>query len=323
MQLVRLNSRQSIGEHAGPIESVQLLRERFFDLFRLDAHQRRSRPIVRQITIIGEATAKFSVFDLAMIDVPEDHALEIPELLDLAKGPQRTIVRRSRLSKDWFRMTPVAVVPIRLCQPMIWIDTQEVGHVGCKSIVEIQPWIVGVFLDQHGVAVARLGKTIEFVFLCCFCSRPEDQANVRASKRCRSEILTSTGDRQVKTLARRQDAIARVEPERACFIRLDGKTEVEQAPLHPERILHLDIQREVFAMRRLHAQRRQIDSEADETVLNILPAFGRYQYVNQGQYRCRLQISNCGFRIDRTGIVRDCHDCRAFIRRVPSRDESP
>ena len=115
-----------------------------------------------------------------MIDVPQHEVLEIPELLHLSKGPQRHTVRRDRLGKGRFRMTPVAVVPVGLCQPVIGIHAQEIVDVGGETIVEIQPRIVRVFFDQHGVAVARLSEAIEFVFLCCFRSRFEDQADARA-----------------------------------------------------------------------------------------------------------------------------------------------
>ena len=104
---------------------------------------------------------------------------------------------------------------------MIRIHAQEISHIGGETIVEIQPRIVCMFLDQHRVAVAGLREPIDFVLFRGFGARLENQANARAFERCGPEIITSAGNGNVKRLPRRQDAIAGIEPKRSRFIWFD------------------------------------------------------------------------------------------------------
>src|SRR2546423_506522 len=106
-------------------------------------------------------------------------------------------------------------------------------------------------------------------------ARFENEPHTRACERRRAEVTARPGNREIQTFARRQDAVARVEPERAGLIRLYCKTEVEQITLRPQRVFHLYVEREVRTMRRLHAERRQIDCDTVESAAFVLPAGGR------------------------------------------------
>src|SRR5687768_17058627 len=98
-----------------------------------------------------------------MIDIPQHKPLKIPKLLYLPKGPKQRTRRRQGLGKRRLGVSPVNVVPVGLCQPMIWIYPQQIIDVGGKAIVEIEPWVVRTLLYHHRVIVAGLGETIQFM----------------------------------------------------------------------------------------------------------------------------------------------------------------
>ncbi len=104
--------------------------------------------------------------------------------------------------------------------------------------------------------------------------RLEDEAHLGAFERSGREVCALRGDGDVEALAVGQDAVARVEPERVRRAGLDGEGEVEHVAHRPERIFHLDVQRNHAVGVGLEFERGQIDGDAVEAAVHVLPAVG-------------------------------------------------
>src|SRR6185369_15121197 len=107
-------------------------------------------------------------------------AVQITQLFCLPSRPQRSVCGWRWLREGGLGMTAIAVVPVSLGQPVVRIYSQDIGDVGSKPVVEIEPRIVRVFFDQHRIAVTRLGKAIQHVLFSSFSARFENQSDARA-----------------------------------------------------------------------------------------------------------------------------------------------
>ena len=102
----------------------------------------------------------------------------------------------------------------------------------------------------------------------------EDEAHLRAFERRGGEVRALRGDGDVEALAVGQNAVARIEPERVRRAGLHGEGEVEHVAHGPERIFDLDVQRNHAVGVGLDVKRRQVDGDAVEPAVHILPAVG-------------------------------------------------
>ena len=168
----------------------------------------------------------------------------------------------------------VHLVPVLAAEVVLGIDPQQVGDVGIEAVEDVQLPRVHRLLHHVGVVVAHLRQAIAHVFRQSVLPRLEDQPQMHAFKRRRAKLRAGRGDGEVEALAVRQDAVARVEPERVRLAGLDREAEVEHVAHRPDRIFDLDVHRDVLAVRRLEVQRRQIDGDAVEAGVHVLPAVG-------------------------------------------------
>ena len=102
--------------------------------------------------------------------------------------------------------------------------------------------------------------------------RLEDEANFRAFQGSGRKVGALRGDGEVEAFAVGQDAIACVEPERVRRAWLDGEGEVEHVAHGPQRIFDLDVERNHAVGVGLEIERGQIDGDAVEAGIDVLPA---------------------------------------------------
>ncbi len=162
-------------------------------------------------------------------------------------------------------------MPVFARQEVVGIDTQQVAGVGDDATVQVFAHRRRVLLDEEAPIVLHLGETVGDVFLQRFGAILEHHANPRAVERGRIEVLAAAGEGQVEALVR-QDAVAQVEPHGSRLIGSDRDRHVEHVPLGPQRVLDLDVQREQAVQGRFDVQRRNVDGDAVEAIVHVLPA---------------------------------------------------
>ncbi len=222
-------------------------------------------------------------------------------------------------------------MPVFARQQIVGIDAQEVAGIGDDAAVEVFAHRGGVLLDQEAPIVLHLGEAVGDMLLQRVLAILEYQADFRSVERRRVEVLTAAGKGQVEALIG-QDAIAQVEPYGTRFIGSDRDRHVEHVPLGPQRVLDLDVQREQAIQGWFDVQRRDVDGDAVEPIVHVLPTIapravehqvGRRgailegdQHVNQGQLDAL--ILDLGPRRRR---VRQGDHGLALVRRIAAGDE--
>ncbi|MNV25448.1 hypothetical protein D3C71_1165440 [compost metagenome] len=272
MQLVGLDGAQAIAEHAIAVHRIGQRGQRGIELVRLHAHQSQPRPLLGQIGIVGDAAAEIAVGDLAVVDPPLDEAAHVGEVFGLPERPQRYAIGRLGLGERRLALAVVAdVVPVQAAEFVVRVHPQQVAEIGVHARVKALALGGGVLFDQEAPVVAHLVEAVGDVFFLRLLAVLVDHADFRTVQRGGVEPRCGRGDGDPQAVGG-QDAIAQVQPQGALLARLDRDRHVDHVARRPDRVLDADVERDQAVMGRRKVQLGQIDRDAVQAVMHVLPA---------------------------------------------------
>ena len=167
-------------------------------------------------------------------------------------------------------------MPVLAAQVVVRVHPQQIRNVRVKAVVCIQVAAVDVLFRHVGEVVAHLRQPVGNVLRNSVLIRLEDQPHRGALQQIRIEPSARRGDRDQQALVIRQYAVPRIQPQRVRFPRLHGEGEVQHVAHRPQRIAHFDVHCHVFAMGRRYVQRGQIDGNAIQARIQVVPGIRRH-----------------------------------------------
>ena len=275
MQLVILRRRQPVREHVRSHTSHPASRSsECLQLVRVRAHERQPRPPVQKVAVIRKPAAKLAIGDLPVVDIPVDQARSTsPRSVTCRNAHSGTpagaagSVNGGRIC-SWF-------ISFQYLRPRSFSGSTRSRSVmsASNAVEDIQLPRVHRLLHHVRVVVANLRQPVGHMLRQRILLRLEDQpqhARLRATPRPNSGLAEAIVRYRLLPFGSMR---SRVSSHSVCGS--PGFTEKLKSSM--SRIgqigsFDLDIHRDILAMRRLDVQRRQIDGDAVQPRVHVLPA---------------------------------------------------